>query len=163
MKIGYTGEVTITAGNCRNVVHNSGSDSLFRLLSVIFGRRDSFTNDDLPGTMMIYDEDVSDVLSSSVTELRQKEVLSSPVIVNFYPEAIQENSKMIYQTVFTTYITNRNVSKTLTTDTPTLALLDGSATNILAAVSLNSSSGVMDSILQGNQAMIKWIMHFANA
>lgn len=163
MKIGYTGEVTIIAGNCRNVVHNSGSDSLFRLLSVIFGRRDSFTNDDLPGTMMIYDENVSDVLSSSVMELRQKEVLSSPVLVNFYPEAIQENNKMIYQTVFTTYLTNRNVSKAPTIDTPTLALLDGSATNILAAVSLDRKSGVMDSILQGNQAMIKWIMNFANA
>ena len=162
MNIGYTGEVTISTGSVRYANHNMGTDSLFRLLSIIFGRRDSFSQDDLPGSIMIYDEDVSDVANSSVSELRSKEVLASAVSVNFYPEALTENNKSVYQTVFTTYLTNRQMTKTPTSDTPTLALLDGTGSNILAAITIDKKSGIIDSIIQGNQAMVKWIMKFAN-
>ena len=163
INIGYTGEVHIVAGNNRYSSHNMGTPGLFRLLSNIFGRRDAYTQDDLPGNIMLYEEDAENVATSTISLLSSKALLSSFVPVNFYPETVTINGETVYQTVFTTYINNKVMSTTSVPTTVTLALVDSNMSNILAAIDLPASSGVVNSVMQGNQALIKWIMKFSNA
>lgn len=167
ISLGYEGEVFVSSGDYRCSTHNKGTDNLFKLLSVIFGRRDAYTSNDLPGTVMLFDLPRDSVVSTSAMSIMSDHgLLSQPVSTTFYPEEVSTNGIKSYRTVFTAYINSKQLANLAGKDTSqvTLALMDQAGNSVLAAVSLPEyrSANLIQNIASGNQALIKWTMIFSN-
>lgn len=167
ISLGYEGEVFVTSGNYRHTAHNKGTPNLFKLLSVIFGRRNSYTVNDLPGTVMLFDVERDSVLTVPAQSLiAEHGLLSQPVETTFYPEEVGSGNNKSYRTVFTAYINSKQLSNLSGKDTShvTLALMDQAGNSILAAVSLSEARATdfIQNVASGNQALVKWTMIFSN-
>lgn len=139
--------------------HNAGSEHLFKLISTILSRG-NFQTSCLPGYLQLctvtpellletpqLSQHKTDLLLTSLLDIRSS-------YTNYNDETEQ------YETIFESTLDKTMLRNTSSQTTLTLVLVSANRDDILATVSFDSTA--YDSILAGNQAIIRWILAINN-
>ena len=153
----YSGDVTITTVRKKFHLHNTGGESLFRLLTTILCR-EVYSVDELPTYIMMFARESSDVLSTPnfmTTDASSCSELADYVPVIAYTE---KDGNDVHSSVFTASFVATNIRGGASSHS--LALVSGDRKNIIAAVDMNEN--VVGALNQGQQSIVKWKMKIYN-